>query len=122
MSILQLTKTANALVAANKKVADLEARVVEFEKRAAAEGFLIEMMESPRAPFALKPSSVADFLEKRAAIEKQDLEVAKLAAKMAGSHGFEIGSPETPAPLFQSTGSQADDEFIAYLLGTSSQG
>lgn len=122
MSVVKLAQTAKALVEAKKKVSELETKLAALEKRAEAEGFLLDMMQDPRAPLALRPSSVADFLEKRAAIEKQDLEVAKLAAKMASSRGFEIGDPEDPTPLFQSTGSRADDEFVEYLLSTSSQG
>lgn len=121
MSFVKLAQVAKALTESKKRVSELETEIADYEKRAAAEGFLLDMMQDPRAPLALRPSSVADFMEKRAAIEKQDLEVAKLAAKMASSHGFEIGDPDDPSPLFQSTGSRADDEFLEYLL-TSGQG
>ncbi len=115
---LQMAKTASELAASRKKVAELEAKLVEFEKRAAAEQFLVDMMSDARAPLSLKPSSVADFLEKRSSIEKVDLEAAKLAVKMASVHGFEIGEPEDPTPLYQSSGSKADDEFTEYLLNS----
>lgn len=118
MSKIQLAKTASDLIAARKRVEELETKLAEHEKRAAAESLLIDLMSDPRAPLSLKPSSVADFLEKRAAVEKVDIETAKLAMKMASSHGFEIGAPEDPTPLFQSSGSKADDEFTEWLLGS----
>jgi hypothetical protein len=118
MSTRQFAKTARALAASHQEAAELRAKLAGFEKRAAAESFLISMMEDSRAPLALKPSSVADFMSKRAAIEKQDLEVAKLAAKMVGSQGFEIGDPEEPSPLFpEYNGSRADAEFTEWLAG-----
>ena len=117
--MIQMAKTAQQLVDSRKEVDELKVKLASHEKRAAAELFLIDMMSDPRAPLSIKPSSVADFIEKRAAIEVlENIEVAKLAAKMASTHGFEIGSPEEPTTLYQSTGSRADDEFTEYLLGS----
>lgn len=118
MSTRQLAKTARALAASHREVAELRAKLAEFEKRAEAEDFLMQMMGDARAPLALKPSGVADFMSKRAAIEKQNLEVAKLAAKLAGSQGFEIGDPEEPTPLLPAYNeSRADAEFAEWLAG-----
>ena len=83
MSIAKLAQVTKTLAETQKKVADLQAELKAHEKRAEAEGFLLDMMQDPRAPLALRPSSVADFMAKRAAIEKQDLEVANLAANLA---------------------------------------
>jgi hypothetical protein len=114
-----MAKTASDLIASRKENDDLRAKLAGFEKRAQAEAFLIDMMSDVGAPLAMKPSSVADFLEKRAAVEKlPDIEVAKTAVKMASANGFEIGGPDEPTPLYQSSGSQADDEFTEYLLGS----
>lgn len=115
---IQLAKTASALATSRKEVAELRARVVGLEKRAAAETFLLEMMESARAPMALKPSSIEDFLKKRAAIEQHDLEVAKLAAKIAGEGDFGIGDVEEetiPRPYNES---RADAEFTDWLVNS----
>jgi hypothetical protein len=120
MSMIQMAKTAQELVDTRKEVEELKTKLADFEKRAGAEAFLIDMMSDARAPLSLKPSSVADFIEKRAAIEKVDLKTAELAVKMASAHGFEIGVPEEPTALYQSSGSKADDDFIDYLLGSQS--
>jgi len=117
--MIQMAKTASNLVAANRRVVELEAKLTGLEKRAEVEQFLISMIEDAHAPSALRPTSIRDFLEKRAAIEKQDLEVAKLAAKMVSSQGFEIGDPEQPTPLQSGgDGSLADQMFTDYLLGS----
>ena len=116
---LALAKTASELVSVRKHVRELETKLAEFEKRAAAEAFLIETMANARAPYALKPSSIADFIEKRAVIEKTNLEAAKLAIQMTSMQGFEIGAPDQTQPLPSSSGSRADDEFTEYLLGSS---
>ena len=117
--LLNMAKTAAALAEARKEICALRTKIAGLEKRAAAEEFLVSMMHDTRSPPALKPSSVADFLEKRAAIEQQDLQVAKLAAKMAASQGFEIGNPEAgtsqPGPYNES---RADAEFQDWLLGS----
>lgn len=119
MSVIQMTKVANELVASRRENDELRAKLAEFEKRAEAEAFLIDMMSDAGAPLSMKPSSVEDFLDKRAAIEKLDsIEIAKTAVKMASAHGFEIGGPDEPTPLYQSSGSRADDEFTDYLLGS----
>lgn len=119
-SNMSMVKTAASLATANARVAELEARVGELEKRAAAEEFLIEVMDDPATPFALRPTSIDDFLEKRAMIEGIDLETARAAVKLAGAgSGFEIGTPDASTPLYESSGSQADDMFIQYLLGSS---
>ena len=117
---LQFAKTASALATSQKRVVELESRLAEFEKRAEAEAFLIETMSNTRAPLSLRPSSIADFLEKRAMVEKSNLEAAKLAVQMsAGGTGFQIGDPEDSRPL-SSSGSRADDEFIDYLTSSGS--
>lgn len=113
---LQLAKTAAELVDVRRHAADLEARLAVFEKRAETEAFLVDMLTNPRAPNAFRPSSVGDFLEKRALIEKQNLEAAKLAVEMANGHGFEIGDVEKPDTNYVTQGSRADDEFVDYLL------
>ena len=114
-----MAKTASELVASRRENDELRAKLAEFEKRAQAEAFLVEMMSDVSAPLSMKPSSVADFLEKRASVERlSDIEVAKMAVKMASAHGFEIGGPDEPDPLYQSSGSRADDDFTEYLLGS----
>lgn len=118
--MLAIVKTATKLAAARKEVDDLRSKVEAFEKRAAAEKFLLEMMESPQAPIALRPDSVADFMAKRASVEEQDIEVAKLAAKLFGGQDFGIGDPETVDD--QPSGSaynesRADNEFVDWLRG-----
>ena len=119
MSMIQMAKTAQALSVSKKENEDLRAKLAEFEKRAEAEAFLIDMMGNPRAPLSMKPSSVSDFIDKRAAIEKlESIEVAKTAVSMASTHGFEIGEADEPDHLQQSNGSRADDEFNDYLLGS----
>jgi hypothetical protein len=119
--LVAMAKTASALVDARKEIETLRAKLATHEKRAAAEEFLVTMMQDARSPLALKPSSVTDFLEKRAAIEQQDLEVAKLAAKMAASQGFEIGNPEPVTDAQRGSyynESRADAEFQDWLLGS----
>ena len=119
MSMIQMAKTAQQLIDSRKEVESLRAKLAEFEKRAQAETFLVDMMSDVSAPLAMKPSSVSDFLEKRASVEKlPDIEVAKTAVKMASANGFEVGGPDEPTPLYQSSGSRADDEFTDYLLGS----
>lgn len=118
--LLDMAKTASALADARKEVEALRAKLAGYEKRAAVEEFLVATMNDARAPRALKPSSVADFLEKRAAIEQQDLEVARMAVKLAASQGFEIGNPEPAAPgtMTPYNESRADAEFNDWLLGS----
>jgi hypothetical protein len=115
MSLITMAKTATNLVASKKRVTELETKISEFEKRAAAEQFLVSMMNDPRSPLFLKPSSVADFMSKRAAIEAQDLEVAKLAARLHGGQDFGIGDPEKDTPLLPFNESRADNEFTEWL-------
>lgn len=118
--LLNMAKTASALADARKEVEALRAKLAGYEKRAAVEEFLVAMLDDARAPRALKPSSVTDFLEKRAAIEKQDLEVARMAVKLAATQGFEIGNPEPvpPGPASPYNDSRADAEFQDWLLGS----
>ena len=116
---LDMAKTAAQLVTYRKEVEELKSKLAAFEKRAEAEQFLIDLAQDPHAPLHLKPSGIADFLEKRASVEKlPDIAMAKTAAKMAGSHGFEIGEVEEPTTLFESNGSRADDEFTEWILGS----
>lgn len=118
---MSLVKTAKSLGAANARVAELEARVEELEKRASAEALLIEVMGDPATPFSIRPTSIDDFLEKRSKMEAMDLEIVRSAVKLAGvDAGFGIGAPEASTPLYESSGSQADDEFTAYLLNSNS--
>lgn len=118
MSIVtHMTKTSSALVASRREVSELRTKLAGLEKRAQAESFLLQMMEDPRAPLALRPTSVSDFISKRAAIEEQDLEVAKLAAKLYGGQDFGIGDPDQPAepPQMAYNESRADAEFTEWL-------
>jgi hypothetical protein len=115
--MLLLAKTASALTASRKEAGELKARVARLEKRAEAEAFLLKMADDPRAPLFLKPSSVADFMAKRAAIEEQDLEVAKLAARLYGGQDFGIGDPEQPTSAAPYDESRADAEFTDWLAG-----
>lgn len=115
MSLIAMAKTASELVESRKRVGELEAKISEMEKRAAAEQFLLTAMNDPRSPLFLKPSSVADFMSKRAAIEAQDLEVAKLAARLHGGQDFGIGDPEQSTPLLPYDDSRADHEFTEWL-------
>lgn len=115
--MITMAKTASLLATANKRVEELEAKIAGLEKRAEAEQFLLSMMEDVHAPQALRPTSVRDFLEKRATVESQDLEVTKAAAKLAGGQNFEIGDPTRPTHA-AGDGSLADQMFEDYLLGT----
>jgi len=120
MKPLQIAKLASSLVAAKKKISELESKVADFEKRAECEDFLISMLENSQAPAPMKPTSIFDFLEKRAKIEKQDLQIMKLAAEMASSQKFEIGDPEQfPQSVSGNYNeSAADQMFTDYLLGS----
>lgn len=115
--ITHMTKMSSALVASRRGATELRTRLTGLEKRAEAEAFLLQMMEDPRAPPALRPTSVSDFMSKRAAIEEQDLEVAKLAARLYGGQDFGIGDPDRPPESSQVAynESRADDEFNQWL-------
>lgn len=115
--ILAMAKTASELAESRRRVTELETKVAQLEKRAAAEEFLLKAMDDPRSPTFLRPSSVSDFMSKRAAIEAQDLEVAKLAAKLHGGQDFGIGDPEQPTPLLPYNESRADNDFTEWLAG-----
>lgn len=116
---LRFAKTASDLSQALKRVRELESKVAGLEKRAEAEKFLVETMANSRAPLSLRPTSISDFLEKRALIENSNLEAAKLAVQMTSAgEKFEIGDPEDSRPLYSSLGSRADDDFVDYLLGS----
>lgn len=121
MSHLILAKTAANLRDAKSRVSELEGELASFKKKAAAEDLLLKIMQDPNVPLHLKPSSIADFVEKRAHLEAlEDIAVAEAAVKMASSQGFEIGAPEDPTPLYQSSGSPADDMFTDWLLNSQS--
>jgi hypothetical protein len=118
MSLIDhMTKMSSALVASKKEATGLSTKLAGLEKRAQAEAFLLQMMEDPRSPSALRPTSVADFMSKRAAIEEQDLEVAKLAARLYGGQDFGIGDPDRPDELspMPYNESRADAEFTEWL-------
>ena len=113
---LKLAKLATENIDLKKEAENLREKVAKFEKRAEAEQVLIDLIHSNDAPIALRPSSVEDFLNKRAQIEEKDLETVKLAAKMASAQDFGIGDPENESSLFNSSGSKADDMFTEWLL------
>lgn len=116
--MLSMAKTAAENVELKKQLDELRSQLAAHEKRAEAESVLIDMMNDPSTPVQLKPSDAEDFLAKRAMFERVgDIERCKLAVKMAGDGVFEIGEPESSDPLFESTGSKADDEFVAWLSG-----
>lgn len=114
--LLKLSSLASANVALRRECDELRERLEAFEKRAAAESLLA----SDEVPAHFRPTSVDDFLDKRAQIEDQDLETVKLAMKMSSGADFSIGAPEENTPLYQSSGSQADDMFTEWLLGSES--
>jgi len=111
-------KLAEALTAARAEIRELRTKIAGYERREAAEGFLIEALDSQELPPSLRPSSVPDFLEKRAMVEKHDLKATKLAAQML-AQGYEIGGPEKiDAPTVPYNDSRADAEFEAWLAGS----
>jgi hypothetical protein len=116
-TMLSMAKTASELVTARREVTELRVKLAAAEKRAAAESFLIELMNDPAAPVHFRPSGVDDFLAKRAQVEKIDLNQARLATKIASRGSFEIGEPEDEKPRFSASGSKADDEFTDWLTG-----
>jgi len=116
-TMLSMAKTASELVTVRKEVTELKAKLAQMEKRAAAESFLIELMNDPAAPFHFRPSGVDDFLAKRDQVEKIDLEQARMATKIAGRGTFEVGEPEDDRPRYLASDSKADDEFTDWLTG-----
>lgn len=114
--LLKLANLASDNVGLRREIGELRQRLSAFEKRAEAEALLL----GDSVPSHLRPQSVDDFMTKRAQIEDQDLETVKLAMKMSASADFSIGDVEDPAPKFPSSGSQADDMFTEWLLGTES--
>ena len=102
---------------ARAQVAELREKLSAYEKREEAERLLVEATEA-EASSPLKVTGVEDFLTKRAQIEKHDLETVKLAMAMADKKDFGIGEPEDESPLFQSSGSKADDMFTHWLASS----
>lgn len=111
--LAQLSKRNDELESEN---AELKARVERLEKLAAAEQFLINIDDSA-APVSLRPTTLEDFMEKRAALaEGENLKSAALAVKIASRQDFQIGDVSDHArPEHQTGEGQANAVFQNWL-------
>lgn len=97
--------------------AELEAKVAHLEKLAEAEKFLTEIQDSD-APMSIRPTTIEDFLEKRAALAEGDnLKSAELAVKIASRQDFQIGEVSEQTRPEHQTGEGKADAIMSEWLG-----
>jgi len=97
----RMRKLASVKQAADSDKAAMAVKLEEFEKKAEAEDFLLELINDRNTPATLKPTTIEEFLEKRAEISHKNLDVIREAIRIssAGSGDRSISLADDSAPV-----------------------